>query len=118
VGGFNSWRKRQASLYFFDVKTDPAKPRYIKCIRPTCGAIADDFVRLPNGGFLISLMGNTTGEYIPISGLCCCLMRLTLLSLANKSSLQTAPEAVRCVFVSLSSIWLGHVRPELTRGLS
>jgi hypothetical protein len=64
VGGFNSWRKQQASLYFFDVKTDPANPQYITSITPTKGAVADDFVRLPNGGFLVSLMGSTTGEYI------------------------------------------------------
>ena len=62
VGGFDSWRKNQPSLYFFDVKTDPAKPRYLKAITPNKGAIADDFVRLPNGGFLVSLMGSKNGR--------------------------------------------------------
>lgn len=61
VGGFNSWRFKQPSMYFFDVATDPAAPRYIKSITPSLGAITDDFFRLPNGGFLVSLMGNTNG---------------------------------------------------------
>jgi hypothetical protein len=62
VGGFNSWRYNQPSMYFFDVGSNPAKPSYIKSISPKLGAITDDFFRLPNGGFLVSLMGSTEGE--------------------------------------------------------
>lgn len=62
VGAFNAWRYKQPSLYFFDVGTDPARPKFIKSITPSQGAVADDFIRLPNGGFVISLMGNTNGE--------------------------------------------------------
>lgn len=62
TGGFNSWRFNQPSLYFFDVKTDPAQPRFLKSVTPTQGAVADDFIRLPNGGFVVSLMGDKKGE--------------------------------------------------------
>jgi hypothetical protein len=62
VGGFNSWRYKQPSMYFFDVGSNPSKPCYIKSISPKLGAITDDFFRLPNGGFLVSLMGSTEGE--------------------------------------------------------
>jgi hypothetical protein len=64
VGGFDSWRYDQPSLYFFDVATDPARPRYLTSVTPTEGAVADDLVRLPQasgGGFLVSLMGNKQG---------------------------------------------------------
>jgi hypothetical protein len=53
VGGFNSWRFDQPSLYFFDVATNPAQPKFIKSVTPVKGAVADDLVRLPNGGFLV-----------------------------------------------------------------
>jgi hypothetical protein len=39
---------------------------YIKSISPKLGAITDDFFRLPNGGFLVSLMGSTEGEAEPL----------------------------------------------------
>jgi hypothetical protein len=61
VGGFNSWRYNQPSLYFFDVGSNPAQPKFIKSVTPEEGAVADDLVRLPNGGFLVSLMGNKQG---------------------------------------------------------
>ncbi|WIA10756.1 hypothetical protein OEZ85_010926 [Tetradesmus obliquus] len=61
VGGFNSWRYKQPSMYFFNVGSNPAKPAYISSITPKLGAITDDFFRLPNGGFLVSLMGSTDG---------------------------------------------------------
>lgn len=61
VGGFNSWRYNQPSLYFFDVGTNPAQPKFLKSVTPQKGAVADDLVRLPNGGFLVSLMGNKQG---------------------------------------------------------
>jgi hypothetical protein len=61
VGGFNSWRYNQPSLYFFDVGSNPAKPKFIKSVTPEKGAVADDLIRLPNGGFLVSLMGNKKG---------------------------------------------------------
>jgi hypothetical protein len=64
VGGFNSWRYKQPSVYFFDVATDPAAPKYMKSISPPLGATADDLVRLPNGGFLVSLMTNSTGACV------------------------------------------------------
>jgi hypothetical protein len=62
VGGFNSWRYNQPSLYFFDVATNPSQPKFIKSVTPEKGAVADDLIRLPNGGFLVSLMGNKQGE--------------------------------------------------------
>ena len=61
VGGFNSWRFNQSSLYFFDVGSDPAQPKFLKSVTPNKGAVADDLIRLPNGGFLVSLMGNKHG---------------------------------------------------------
>jgi hypothetical protein len=60
VGGFNSWRSKQPSIYLFNT-TNGARPVYIKSITPKEGAVADDLIRLPNGGFLVSLMANTTG---------------------------------------------------------
>eukprot|EP00775_Hariotina_reticulata_P013143 gene13143-13273_t len=60
VGGFNSWRYKQPSVYFFDVASNPAAPKYIKSITPELGTTTDDLIRLPNGGFLVSLMGNST----------------------------------------------------------
>lgn len=62
VGGFNSWRYNQPSIYFFDVATDPAQPKFIKSVTPNKGAVADDLIRLPTGGFLVSLMGDKKGE--------------------------------------------------------
>lgn len=61
MGGFNSWRFNQPSIYFFDVASDPARPKFIKSVTPTKGAVADDLIRLPNGGFLVSLMGDKQG---------------------------------------------------------
>jgi hypothetical protein len=48
-------------MYFFDVGSNPGQPGFIKSISPKLGAITDDFFRLPNGGFLVSLMASTEG---------------------------------------------------------
>lgn len=78
VGGFNSWRFNQPSLYFFDVATDPARPKYLKAVTPNKGAVADDLIRLPSGGFLVSLMGNKQGapDSCSVGGAACWVMRL------------------------------------------
>jgi hypothetical protein len=73
VGGFNSWRYDQPSLYFFDVATNPAQPKFIKSVTPEKGAVADDLIRLPNGGFLVSLMGNKQGKKICSWHQRCCM---------------------------------------------
>lgn len=81
VGGFNSWLYNQPSLYFFDVATDPARPRYIKAVTPNKGAVADDLIRLPNGGFLVSLMGSKTGRCeceLVVEGLRCLSLVLSV----------------------------------------
>lgn len=77
VGGFNSWRFNQPSLYFFDVASNPAQPKFIKSVTPVKGAVADDLIRLPNGGFLVRTTSDgcthcdvPASHCMPAPGLC------------------------------------------------
>ncbi len=51
------------TLLFYDIATDPKQPKYRAGVYPEYGALADDWVRLGNGGFLVSLMGDKDGEF-------------------------------------------------------
>eukprot|EP00195_Chlamydomonas_chlamydogama_P007119 CAMPEP_0202895362 /NCGR_PEP_ID=MMETSP1392-20130828/4589_1 /ASSEMBLY_ACC=CAM_ASM_000868 /TAXON_ID=225041 /ORGANISM="Chlamydomonas chlamydogama, Strain SAG 11-48b" /LENGTH=460 /DNA_ID=CAMNT_0049580351 /DNA_START=59 /DNA_END=1441 /DNA_ORIENTATION=+ len=48
-------------VLFWDVDTDPVRPKFIKGAYPYGGAVTDDVARLSNNGFLVSLMGNSSG---------------------------------------------------------
>jgi hypothetical protein len=67
VGGFNSWRFKQPSLYFFDVKSDPSNPKFIKAITPTQVRISDSQRSPPFAGAATdSDLGVTHSRLLPL----------------------------------------------------
>jgi selenium-binding protein 1 len=59
-GGLLSVLKGQDDMFFFDI-TDPRFPRFIRSTRAPQSSITDDFLALPQGGFLVTNMGSATG---------------------------------------------------------
>jgi len=59
-GGLLSLLKGQNGIFFFDV-TDKFNPRFLFSTKAVESSITDDFLPLPNGGFLITQMGSATG---------------------------------------------------------
>ena len=59
-GGLLSLLKGQNSIFFFDVK-NPNDPRFLFSTNASQSSITDDFLPLPNGGFLITQMGSASG---------------------------------------------------------
>lgn len=59
-GGLLSVLKDQNGIFFFDV-TAPRHPRFLFSTRALNSSITDDFMPLPEGGFLITQMGSATG---------------------------------------------------------
>ena len=55
-GGLLSVLKGQKEVFFFDVSNAGA-PRFISSADPPQSAIADEFYPLPEGGFLVTMMG-------------------------------------------------------------
>jgi WD40 repeat protein len=60
-GGLLSVLKGQKEVFFFDV-TNPEAPTFFSSADPPLSAITDDFHALPNGGFLVTMMGGAAGH--------------------------------------------------------
>lgn len=61
-GGLLSVLKGQKEIFFFDV-TNPAAPSFISAADPPLSAITDEFYALPDGGFLVTMMGGAGGAH-------------------------------------------------------
>ena len=61
-GGLLSVLKGQNEIFFFDV-TQPASPTFISAANPPLSAITDEFHALPDGGFLVTMMGGANGAH-------------------------------------------------------
>jgi len=61
-GGLLSVLKGQDEVFFFDV-SNPASPQYISSANPPQSAITDEFLALPEGGFLVTMMGGAAGHH-------------------------------------------------------
>jgi selenium-binding protein 1 len=59
-GGLLSVLKGQNGIFFFDV-TSARHPRFLFSTKALDSSITDDFMPLPEGGFLITQMGSATG---------------------------------------------------------
>jgi selenium binding protein SBP56 len=60
-GGLLSVLKGQNEVFFFDV-SNPRAPKFLSSANPPLSAITDDFDALPNGGFLVTMMGGAQGH--------------------------------------------------------
>ena len=60
-GGLLSVLKGQKEIFFWDV-SNPTAPQFITSADPPLSAITDDFQALPEGGFLVTMMGGATGH--------------------------------------------------------
>ena len=60
-GGLLSVLKGQNEVFFFDV-SNPRAPKFLSSANPPLSAITDDFDALPNGGFLVTMMGGAEGH--------------------------------------------------------
>jgi selenium-binding protein 1 len=60
-GGLLSVLKGQNEVFFFDV-SNPHAPKFLSSAKPPLSAITDDFHALPNGGFLVTMMGGAQGH--------------------------------------------------------
>jgi len=61
-GGLLSVLKGQKEIFFFDV-SNPTAPIFISSADPPLSAITDEFYALPEGGFLITMMGGANGAH-------------------------------------------------------
>ncbi len=61
-GGLLSVLKGQREIFFFDV-SKPGEPKFIAAADPPQSAITDEFYALPNGGFLVTMMGGAQGHH-------------------------------------------------------
>jgi 56kDa selenium binding protein (SBP56) len=62
TGGLLSALKGQKEIFFFDL-SDPESPRFIDSADPPLSAITDEFYPLPEGGFLVTMMGGAHGHH-------------------------------------------------------
>ncbi len=60
-GGLLSVLKGQKEVFFFDV-SDPKAPRFLSAADPPLSAITDEFHALPEGGYLVTMMGGAQGH--------------------------------------------------------
>src|SRR5579864_4708815 len=60
-GGLLSVLKGQKEVFFFDV-SDPHVPTFQFAARPPLSSITDEFHALPEGGFLVTMMGGPQGH--------------------------------------------------------
>jgi hypothetical protein len=60
-GGLLSVLKGQKEVFFFDV-SNPKAPRFISAADPPLSSITDEFHALPDGGFLVTMMGGPAGH--------------------------------------------------------
>jgi selenium-binding protein 1 len=61
-GGLLSVLKGQKEIFFFDV-SNPTAPTFLSSADPPLSAITDEFYALPNGGFLVTMMGGAGGAH-------------------------------------------------------
>ena len=61
-GGLLSVLKNQKEIFFFDL-SNPALPRFVSAADPPQSAITDEFYPLPEGGFLVTMMGGAKGHH-------------------------------------------------------
>jgi 56kDa selenium binding protein (SBP56) len=59
-GGLLSLLKGQNSIFFFDI-SHPRNPRFLFSTQAPHSSITDDFLALPDGGFLVTNMGSASG---------------------------------------------------------
>jgi len=59
-GGLLSVLKGQNDIFFFDI-TNARDPRFLRSTHAPNSSITDDFLPLPNGGFLVTNMGSASG---------------------------------------------------------
>jgi len=59
-GGLLSVLKGQNDIFFFDI-THPRQPKFLFSTRAPNSSVTDDFLPLPNGGFLVTNMGSASG---------------------------------------------------------
>jgi hypothetical protein len=60
-GGLLSVLKGQKEVFFWDV-SDPGAPKFLSAADPPLSAITDEFHALPEGGFLVTMMGGAAGH--------------------------------------------------------
>jgi 56kDa selenium binding protein (SBP56) len=60
-GGLLSVLKGQNEVFFFDI-SNPRAAKFLSSAKPPLSAITDDFDALPNGGFLVTMMGGAQGH--------------------------------------------------------
>jgi 56kDa selenium binding protein (SBP56) len=60
-GGLLSVLKGQKEIFFFDV-SNPHEPKFLSAARPPLSSITDEFHALPDGGFLVTMMGGAQGH--------------------------------------------------------
>ena len=60
-GGLLSVLKGQKEVFFFDV-SDPRRPKALAAADPPLSSITDEFHALPDGGFLVTMMGGANGH--------------------------------------------------------
>ena len=60
-GGLLSVLKGQKEIFFWDI-SNPAAPRFLTSADPPLSAITDEFHALPEGGFLVTMMGGAQGH--------------------------------------------------------
>jgi selenium binding protein SBP56 len=61
AGGLLSVLKGQPEIFFFDI-SDPRVTRFITSVDAPQSSITDDFEPLPDGGFLVTMMGGANGH--------------------------------------------------------
>jgi selenium-binding protein 1 len=59
-GGLLSVLKGQNDIFFFDIR-DARNPRFLSSAKAPKSSITDDFLPLPDGGFLVTNMGSASG---------------------------------------------------------
>ena len=60
-GGLLSVLKGQKEIFFFDV-SNPKEPKFMSAADPPLSAITDEFHALPEGGYLVTMMGGAQGH--------------------------------------------------------
>ena len=60
-GGLLSVLKGQKEIFFFDV-SHPQEPKFLAAADPPLSAITDEFLPLPEGGYLVTMMGGAQGH--------------------------------------------------------
>ena len=60
-GGLLSVLKGQKEVFFFDV-SNPKAPKFISATDPPLSSITDEFHALPQGGYLVTMMGGAQGH--------------------------------------------------------